>query len=146
MKFCYTCKIQPRIKNQSRCRDCYNDYMRIYLAERYARKRLEAIQLLGGKCAVCGTTESLEFDHIDRMQKTLNIAKIILSTQAKLISELDKCQLLCGSCHARKTSVDMGVPHGGGAKGKRDCPCSLCRDARRAYVRQRRLDKRAKIG
>jgi hypothetical protein len=80
----------------------------------------------------------LEIDHVDRSAKTINIAKLILAKDEKLFAELAKCQALCANHHEAKTSLEMGVPHGGGAKGKRNCPCDLCREARRKYNKDRR--------
>ena len=57
-------------------KDAYNAYMRVYIGERYHRRRKEAIEKLGGKCAKCGSAENLQFDHIDRKTKTAAIGKI----------------------------------------------------------------------
>ena len=56
--------------------DEYREHMRVYMMERYHKRRAEAVQLLGGKCVVCGTTEGLEIDHVDRSLKTMNVARM----------------------------------------------------------------------
>ena len=59
------------------------------------------------ECVHCGENDLivLEFDHIDRKTKTMNIALMINSRiKWELIEEeLKKCQLLCANCHKRKT-------------------------------------------
>lgn len=86
----------------------YNNYMREYMLRRYYRRRGEAIEKLGGQCKSCGTTDDLEFDHIDPDQKEYSIAKIFTSgSEGKVQAEVAKCQLLCTDCHKKKhhTSV-----------------------------------------
>ena len=68
------------------------------------RKYLNAIKLESG-CVCCGYkehAEGLEFDHINPEEKTCNISKNNLS-EARLKAELEKCQVLCGTCHNIKT-------------------------------------------
>jgi 5-methylcytosine-specific restriction endonuclease McrA len=101
-----------------------------------------AIDYLGGTCAECGAVEELEIDHVDRSTKSINISKLILAKDEKLFVELAKCQLLCEEHHDAKTSREMGVPHGGGAKGKRGCCCEPCREAVRKYNREFSATKR----
>jgi 5-methylcytosine-specific restriction endonuclease McrA len=71
-----------------------------------ARKKQEAIDYLGGKCVGCGTTHNLQFDHIDRSLKEFNITKRIDLGFEKIKPELDKCRLLCKSCHNIKTRAN----------------------------------------
>lgn len=148
VKICCTCHTAPRITGSSKCRNCYNAYMRSYMAARYGKRRQWAIQQLGGCCTVCGDAGELEIDHIDRSQKQVNISKLILAKLEKLQAELAKCQLLCVKHHQEKTSVEMGVPHGGGVKGKHNCPCPPCRSANSRYTtelkRRQRLEGKNK--
>lgn len=94
-----------------------------------------ALAYLGGRCVVCGSDTDLQFDHIDRATKCFEIAKHSACRWETLVVELDKCQLLCKKHHAMKTSVDLGVDHGGGVSGKKNCPCDACRDRKREYMR-----------
>lgn len=43
---------------------------------RYNSKRLQAIEALGGVCVLCGSSEGLQFDHIDPTQKEFSIYKV----------------------------------------------------------------------
>jgi 5-methylcytosine-specific restriction endonuclease McrA len=66
------------------------------------RKTLnEAKEHLGGKCVECGTTERLEFDHINPADRTDAITNIM--GKEALYEELTKCQLLCHSCHKERS-------------------------------------------
>ena len=75
--------------------------------ERKAKNKAYLIEMLGGKCVGCGVTENLQFDHIDRKQKTFTIGKRLESSlENKLIPEANKCQLLCKCCHQIKTTIN----------------------------------------
>ena len=57
--------------------------------------RENAIEELGGKCIICGTTENLEFNHIDPITKTEEA-----STKCGLRhKEYLKCELMCKEHH-----------------------------------------------
>ena len=74
--------------------------------ERKNKHRQYLVDMLGGKCVGCGTTEKLQFDHIDRHKKAFCISKHLASKIDKLIEEAEKCQLLCDDCHKIKTSIN----------------------------------------
>lgn len=124
------------------CRTCYNDYMRVYLANRYQQRKRHSLALLGNKCVGCGSDQNLEFDHVDRTTKHKSIAKMLMGSAAALAAELAKCQLLCENCHQKKTSAEVGVPHGGGKRGKHGCACEPCRSRSAKYVRETRKFRR----
>lgn len=86
----------------------YNEYLRLYMIERYKRRRAEAIAKLGGKCAECDSTEELQFDHKDRDTKFKTIARMWSYSEERFWKEIVKCQLLCGEHHHQKTCEDMG--------------------------------------
>ena len=70
------------------------------------KKKATLLEHLGGKCVGCGVTENLQFDHIDRNNKSFTIGKCWGYTLEKLIEEADKCQLLCKECHQYKTTIN----------------------------------------
>lgn len=51
----------------------------------------------------CGSTENLEFDHIDPKTKSFTITSRPTASEDKMSKELAKCQLLCHTCHENKT-------------------------------------------
>lgn len=127
-----------------------NSYMRVYMAERYARRKAAALKQLGGKCAKCPSTEALQFDHIDPAEKGWTITKFLAgASEARLQEELKKCQLLCGGCHQEKTLKDLGQENAkevhGTLSSYRYCKCELCRKAKREANRQYRLSRTAVV-
>jgi 5-methylcytosine-specific restriction endonuclease McrA len=119
-------------------REQYNEYMRVYMLNRYHERRAEALEKLGGACAICGSKVSLEIDHIDPKTKSFDVGKLWSVSKARYLSELEKCQLLCKVHHLRKSGDELAVPHGGGLTGKRNCRCTLCAPLKNAYNRMRK--------
>ncbi len=74
--------------------------------EKRRENKIKCIEYLGGKCMKCGTTDRLEFDHIDRTTKKYVIASRVNNKWDNLKEELDKCQLLCVDCHLQKTAKE----------------------------------------
>lgn len=114
---------------------------------RYRQTMDEAIDLLGGHCAKCGSVEGLEFDHIDPATKLFSISAKAARGMQAIEGELAKCQLLCLSCHRSKNSVDMAAmvkrnEHGGGLHGIKRCKCALCHERRLQTQNERRREKR----
>lgn len=111
--------------------DCDNseerkNYNRHYWHER----RQKIIDFLGGSCVNCGSTEFLEFDHIDPNDKSFDIKTNVTLSNSEVSEELKKCQLLCNTCHQQKTAKEnTGFTHGttyGWMKAK--CSCPDCTD------------------
>lgn len=126
----------------------YNTYMNKYLKKRYYSRRAQAISQLGGHCTDCGSTENLEFDHVDPSTKNFVIGRALCSvSEQKLQEELTKCVLRCTSCH-RKRGIQEGhirpkASHGTHAMYRHHkCRCDACKEAnsrvQRDYKRRRR--------
>lgn len=117
-----------------------NEYMREYMLARYHARRAWAIELLGGKCVVCGATSDLEIDHKDRKTKSVSIAKLNSYSLEVLKTELTKCQLLCYTCHQVKTSSERAeaLRHGTISMYKYKCRCDECRKAQSEYKKNLR--------
>jgi hypothetical protein len=79
--------------------------------ERKAQHREHLVNMLGGKCCGCGTTENLQFDHLDRTTKCFNIGNNLAAKLEKLEEEARKCQLLCQECHQLKTLINHDCEH-----------------------------------
>jgi hypothetical protein len=54
------------------------------------------------ECNHCGSTEDLELDHINRLTKITH--NVWSWSEDRRNDELKKCQVLCNSCHTKKTS------------------------------------------
>lgn len=99
------------------------EYQRLWM-----KKRRE--DFFNGKCCVqCGSIESLELDHID---PKLKISHNIWSwAEQRRQEEIAKCQVLCKSCHQKKTSLMRPAKHAtDNMYGKYKCRCDDCRRAR----------------
>lgn len=102
------------------------------------KTRAGLIAQLGGKCVHCGAKERLHFDHIIPSTKLFDISQNLTATVDKLDIEVRKCQLLCASCHGRKTASDNdGRTYHGKlsmyTNGK--CRCNKCKKANAEYTR-----------
>ena len=76
---------------------------RKYCLQWYHNRRKQFLEKLGNKCVMCGSTENLQFDHIDPSTKTVDIGRLLTTKRA--FDELSKCQLLCKKCHILKTHI-----------------------------------------
>lgn len=73
----------------------------------YARRKEYALSYLGGTCQECGSSESLQVDHVNPGHKRFDLFGSRWSCQwQSWHDELEKCQLLCVECHKSKTSAD----------------------------------------
>jgi hypothetical protein len=81
-----------------------------YFNSRRTLLKEEARKKLGGKCLWCGTTENLEFDHIDPAQKQFTISSFPCSLEMWW-KEVEKCRLLCKVCHKKHSDAEMSAKH-----------------------------------
>jgi hypothetical protein len=126
-------------------------YMRKYIKARKQRRKAKLIEMLGGKCVRCGTTEDLEFDHIDPSAKRFNVCSDLTRAWDVLVEEAMKCQLLCKEDHIAKGAEDRPeVPHGLYRYEYYRCRCEVCRaansivSARKRELYPKRKKSRAK--
>jgi 5-methylcytosine-specific restriction endonuclease McrA len=102
-----------RTQYRARWRADHVSERKAYRERRYRSRRLAAVLALGGKCVVCGSTEHLEFDHVDRARKTANMDALFRdASHARINAELTLCQLLCESCHGRKSRYEYLAAQG----------------------------------
>lgn len=106
----------------------------------HAKRKEEYVALLGGECVKCGATERLEFDHVDPSEKSFSISVNNTMARAKLLPELEKCQLLCYDCHKIKTR-DEAQGCGTHSKYCRGCRCDACKKGHSDYEYERRWAK-----
>ena len=78
------------------------EYLRGYNQAWRAARRARLAEMLGGRCARCGDSEDLEFDHIDPATKAFAIGSNLSRAWDELVAEALKCQLLCPPCHRDK--------------------------------------------
>lgn len=61
-----------------------------------------AVEYKGGKCKKCGYNKciwSLEFHHVNSLEKEFSLSKYQSFRWDKVKKELDKCILVCSNCH-----------------------------------------------
>ena len=80
-----------------------NGYQKKYQKKRYHSRKKEAIEILGGKCSICGSTSQLEFDHKNPDNKSFTLTKLWSVPDAEFKKELKKCRLLCRKHHLENT-------------------------------------------
>ena len=97
---------EERAKYGKKWREENREHTIEYKREKRKRCRSKCVEYLGGKCVKCGTTHTLQFDHIKRETKKYNIADRVTNDFTILKEELDKCQLLCVPCHLKKTAKE----------------------------------------
>jgi hypothetical protein len=101
-------------------------------ARRYQLRKAFWLDYLGGKCALCSSTERLEFDHIDPATKVTDLTRWMNLPYERVKPEADKCQLLCHACHKLKTLSQIEpAKHGTRSRygNKHRCGCSACTEA-----------------
>jgi hypothetical protein len=80
------------------CKSCFDDYQK----QRYKDRKKKAVELLGGKCQICGYDKNyaaLDFHHVDPKDKEYSWQKLKIKSWKKILKELKKCVCLCGNCH-----------------------------------------------
>lgn len=75
------------------------------------RNRRAWIESQGGRCAVCGSTDSLEVDHKDPAEKEISPTYLWVMgpNNPRRIAELAKCQVLCVGCHRGKSGREISA-------------------------------------
>ena len=115
-KKCSNCKLEKDIscfynkKSEGRmtswCRKCLYTYQHIRIKER----KKKAIELLGGKCCICGYKKNMaamHFHHIKEKNKVFSFS--VRWSWKRLIDELKKCTVLCANCHAEIHNPEMAL-------------------------------------
>lgn len=75
-----------------------------YGRERRRKRKRELVSAFGGACIECGyarAVAALEFHHRDPSTKDFAIARFT-GSDARLMAEAAKCDLLCANCHRRR--------------------------------------------
>ncbi len=78
-------------------KDHFRHSKRVTRTRRWAVLRQQALDRDGWQCVQCGERRRLEVDHIKPVR-----------THPELSYSLRNLQVLCGSCHARKTRIEVG--------------------------------------
>ena len=136
MKQCTLCKQEKPLSEynkkasrpdgkQNVCRECNRARSKQYYAENQ-KKHIKNIAinrnkyreinqqyvinyLLQHPCAKCGETDirALQFDHQNNKEENVSRAIAKPWSLKRLACEIDKCVVLCASCHFIKTSIEQ---------------------------------------
>lgn len=110
---------------------------------RQVARLAEARRQRGDACEDCGSSDALEWDHVDPATKWKNVADLRGNSDERFWVEVAKCRLLCQPCHMAKTIANQEgrrvivQMHGYSGYKKRRCRCATCVQANRDYVRTR---------
>lgn len=111
------------------------------------RRRLLFIDILGGCCVGCMSTDNLEFDHVFREDMSFRIGTALLMKLEHVLLELQKCQLLCHDCHVKKTNTEYNRSSGqvhGTASSYTNYKCR-CIECKQGWASYRRIKNRKKL-
>ena len=116
--------------------------MKEYMRNRYVERMREAVKFLGGKCVKCGSEDRPEFDHIIPSDKFKTIARMWSYSEVRFWEEINKCQLLCRTCHEKKSLIDLQFKDAKNSHGTLStyttykCRCLLCKKANSVYSKE----------
>lgn len=104
----------------TRFRAAHPDYNDKYLER--GQRIVEAAKAV--PCDDCGERYPhyvMDFDHRDPLQKLFNIGSLSRMTSvAKLLAEIAKCDVVCANCHRERTHVQSGGHHQAARNGDRN--------------------------
>lgn len=74
------------------------------IRERGTERKQKLVDMLGGKCVVCGYNrclKALAFHHKDESKKAFSLDTRVIQSKAwdKVLKEVKKCAILCHNCH-----------------------------------------------
>jgi hypothetical protein len=127
-KICSRCRLQKsfedfNFRNRSRnlkhsyCKECgktytqnhYRNSKKLYLQRNlksYAQRRKIVLDAKQKPCADCGIEYPyyvMDFDHREGETKLFSLFKIHNATKKMILSEIEKCDLVCANCHRERT-------------------------------------------
>lgn len=126
---CFAWKVKSKGTKNSFCKECRNLYTQDHYKRnkqqyqvrirKYDKKRKKELfdklllYLSDKSCKVCGESDIrvLEFDHRDRNEKEDSIYKLVSvgCSWKKILTEIDKCDILCANCHKKRTNIQFGM-------------------------------------
>jgi hypothetical protein len=103
--------------NEEYCDECHYTYYNNIITERWAKVREYSIEQNKSKCNICNKSATFDnlmgsrfhYDHLDMFDKADSICKMVKNgtDMIDIYKEIDKCQLVCLSCHTVITKVEM---------------------------------------
>jgi ferredoxin len=91
------------------------EYNVIAVSKRRKKLRQMAVDLLGGKCIMCGycrDIKALDFHHKDKTTKEFGLSdRGMTRSWEKIKLEVEKCVLVCANCHREIHSGSIKLAH-----------------------------------
>ena len=109
-----------------RNRETQKGYQRQWIAKRRSDWLAD-----NGPCIVCRSTEKLEVDHIDPLEKETH--RVWSWSVARRDVELRKCQVLCSECHKAKTYKNQNYGLHGVSRYRAGCRCDVCKECKSVH-------------
>lgn len=103
---------------QGECKECRAIYLQSHYQTNKAKYIASAEQTLIHRrellkslkhmkpCAQCGVPYPhyvMDFDHVDRQNKSDNVSKLVSFSTKRMLAEIAKCELVCSNCHRERT-------------------------------------------
>ena len=85
-------------------------YSRVAYTERYTRRRLALIALMGGRCRICGADEPMRMEFHHTGTRTWTARKLDRCSRLRRYRrdfEKGVLVLLCAACHGRTKNVSQ---------------------------------------
>lgn len=114
---------------------------RRYQREYVARRRREYVLSFGGICSRCKSTDRLQFHHVNPEEKISH--RIWSWSDSRIVTELEKCVLLCHECHRAETRRENHWTGHSCAGYKLGCRCKVCKEKKSIALKRERDRKRA---
>lgn len=110
--YCRVCSAASSRAYYARNREQHKKVTTARTRKAYERNRAYVFDyLIAHPCIECGRTNpvTLDFDHRDPNTKDKTIAEMIKApcSLSRLKTEIDKCDVLCASCHRIKTAKEQ---------------------------------------
>src|SRR5665213_1596280 len=86
-------------------KEAYRAYMNAYHHRKYYKRLEDSIAKLGGKCVKCGAQDALQFVNTEPV-RPVNIAKILVRSEARFKEAIAKCSLMCDTCASLKVRLE----------------------------------------
>lgn len=110
----YRCKLCLKQYNKQHYEDnkkVYIDRARNRNSEVSTQNKIKILDYLSSHpCVDCGESDPvvLEFDHINRSEKHIEVASMRSYSWESVEKEIHKCVVRCANCHRRRTAKQLG--------------------------------------
>jgi len=105
---CKTCQVEYRLQWRKDNPEKFKKQRQKQMRQMRLNVKIRAMEYKGGKCEDCGIECSadnrriFEFHHTDPSKKEYNIGRSFGKKWTNIKIELDKCVLLCRTCHMKR--------------------------------------------